>query len=148
MLVSLSRLVLGLTLGLLTGGGVALGALTAPVVFRRFERRVAGAAMTQIFRRFDRLLFVGALAIIAAELLALTGGAPRGLSLVRSGSGLVLAGLGLYHATLLGAEIERRVLAEETGDAGFEALHRRSEASFKLATLAGAISLALLSLGY
>lgn len=49
----LSLHILGLTL--VAGGTLALGAFTAPALFKDFPRVEAGDTMTTIFRRFDKV---------------------------------------------------------------------------------------------
>ncbi len=50
-------------LALMIGGMLALGAFTAPVVFKNFPRPEAAAAMSVIFRRYD-LVLLGALGLV------------------------------------------------------------------------------------
>lgn len=142
-----AKIVLTLATSLIVGGGVALGALTAPVIFGRFERGLAGRTMTEIFRRFDRVLWICVLIVLLGEILLFSTSA-RPLSLLRGAASLSLVALGAYHARSLGPEIERRVATGATDGEEFEKLHQRSEAIFKTVTLLGAISLMLLALGY
>lgn len=54
-----------LGLALWIGGTVALGALTAPALFRALPRAEAGAVFSQVLRRFARLRVVALLLVVA-----------------------------------------------------------------------------------
>ncbi len=66
----------GLGLALLIGGLLALGAFTAPVLFKSFARPEAGEAMMIIFKRYDIVLLAAAGLIIGGEVCRLI---PAGL---------------------------------------------------------------------
>jgi Domain of unknown function (DUF4149) len=61
-----------LGLALMIGGLLALGAFTAPVLFRQFDRDAAGQAMTVIFRRYDWVLLAGAGLVVVGEVVRTT----------------------------------------------------------------------------
>lgn len=54
-------------LALVLGGLVALGAFTAPELFRVLDRPAAGEAMTRIFRRYDKVIAVALVLMIVGE---------------------------------------------------------------------------------
>jgi hypothetical protein len=58
-----------LNLALLAGGTLALGAFTAPLLFKVLPRPQAGAAMTTLFRRFDKLQGVCLVSLLVSLLL-------------------------------------------------------------------------------
>jgi uncharacterized membrane protein len=58
-----------LGLALMIGGLLALGAFTAPVLFKQFDRDAAGQAMTLIFRRYDWVLLAGMGMVMLGEAL-------------------------------------------------------------------------------
>ncbi len=58
----------GLGLALLVGGLLALGAFTAPVLFKSFARPEAGDAMMTIFKRYDIILLVSIGLIVGGEI--------------------------------------------------------------------------------
>ena len=127
---------LGLTVWL--GGIVALGAITAPVLFRRLPRPDAGALFGPMLRIFEKVSF-------AAAVLAVTGGAAKAWiggqhlnawSLARMAAlgGMVLllawASLGVHPAIRAVQEANPRVSelpADDPARADFGRLHKRSE---------------------
>ncbi len=60
-----------LGLALILGGIFTLGALIAPVMFGTFPREEAGAALTVVFRRFDRVVLICLGLIVVGEVLRL-----------------------------------------------------------------------------
>ncbi|MBX2860453.1 MAG: DUF4149 domain-containing protein [Vampirovibrio sp.] len=72
----------GVGLALIIGGTLALGAFTAPVLFKQFARPDAGQAMTMIFRRYDMVLTVAMLLVIAGEGLRLFSAGLSGFGIV------------------------------------------------------------------
>jgi hypothetical protein len=99
-----------LSLSLLIGGLLALGAFTAPVLFKVMPRPEAGAAMTTIFRNYDMVLLVAALGVILGELLRVVGlGGIHTLSLVagfRYGILLLLTALSLFSTLIINPRME------------------------------------------
>lgn len=66
-----------LGLGLMIGGMLALGAFTAPVLFKMFPRPEAGEAMTLIFRRYDTVLIIALVMVVLGQVLSwLVNGCP------------------------------------------------------------------------
>ena len=130
-------------LALWIGGALALGALTAPELFRRMQRADAGAIFGTILRRFSRLrLGTIIVALIAAgvkhfEWERHTSSpwiAARWIALA------LLTAIVLYEIGFL----EPAIYREAGGTAVFQRLHKRSEALMKL-SLAAALAAVFLA---
>lgn len=147
-----------LGLALMVGGMLALGAFTAPTLFKNLPLSDAGRVMTMIFRRYDNVLFYASLLIIAGEALkAITVGMANYLGefatlAERLRVGLVVVVLTLCTISLSDIHPQMETMQQQgvirgVGEAGksFDKLHHRSEMYYKLQLLAAA--LALVSLG-
>jgi hypothetical protein len=143
-----------LGLAMLIGGLLALGAFTAPVLFKQFARPEAGQAMTVIFRRYDAvvllaglLVFVGeALRILAVGRLLTVG---LWLPLFRLIVLLVLVALTVFTTQSLNPKLQAMQEAEaytagrHTGSHSFQQLHKQSEQLSKLQLLLSVVVLGL-----
>ena len=88
-----------LGLALIIGGLLALGAFTAPVLFKAFSRPEAGEAMMIIFKRYDIVLLVAVVLVAVGEVLRiLPAGVPSMsfFAITRYGLLLALMGMTLY----------------------------------------------------
>ncbi|MBY0403059.1 MAG: DUF4149 domain-containing protein [Cyanobacteria bacterium] len=61
-------------LALMVGGMLALGAFTAPTLFKMLPRPEAGAVMATIFHRYDSVLMVALVLVLLGEGLRFVGG--------------------------------------------------------------------------
>jgi len=129
-------------LALWIGGAIALGALTAPELFRRLQRPDAGAIFGTILRRFSRIR-------LGAVIVALIAAGVKHVEWERHTSSHWIAArwvlLALLSAVVL-YEIGylEPVMGRLRGSAEFMRLHRRSEGLMKVSLLAalGAVFLA------
>jgi uncharacterized membrane protein len=147
------NLVYHLSLAIWIGGGIALGALTAPELFRQLPRPQAGGIFGPILRRFSRLRLAAvfaALAAAAAKHLLWEGHSASGWIAVRWVALAAMTVIVVYE--LLGLEpamaAYRGKMAAEASDsdparAAFLRLHRRSEALMKVGLLAALVALFL-----
>jgi Domain of unknown function (DUF4149) len=142
-----------LALAIWIGGAIALGALTAPELFRQMPRQQAGGVFGPILRRFARLrLAAVVLAIIAAAIrhvLWETHGASPWIA-IRWAALFVLAASVAYEIAALEPAMQRHrsLIRPEGGETDpnrlvFMVLHRRSEALMKLSLLAALLALFL-----
>lgn len=139
-----------LGLALMTGGMLALGAFTAPVVFGGLEREVAGGLMTTIFRRYDTVILVSAALVVAGEVIRFfsTGSSPFSQGLLNSVRiGILVATLVLVFYSLFSINpkmeaLQQAGLKQEKAQE-FQTLHKTSEKLYKL-EMAGALILLLL----
>ncbi|HYM59523.1 MAG TPA: DUF4149 domain-containing protein [Thermoanaerobaculia bacterium] len=137
------------------GGIVVLGALTAPALFRRLDRAVAGEIFGGILHRFAVLrlaAIVMAIAAAAAKYLAwethaISAGHATWIAIRWIALALMAAVAGYELAVLEPATERRRVLIRADGEAGdparleFNRLHRRAEAIMKASLLAAMVAL-------
>ncbi len=141
-----------LGLSVIIGGLLALGAFTAPVLFKHFARPEAGDAMTLIFRRYDMVLLIGLGLILGGELLRIIPtGLPPLLSFPVIVRYVILAALGgmvLYSTLVLNPKIE--ALQDQPDFRSnlevreqFNRVHKLSEKLAKMELLAGVILLML-----
>ena len=140
-----------LGLSLLIGGMLALGAFTAPVLFKTFPRAEAGEAMTVMFRRYDMVLLVGLGMILIGEVLRMVAAGMPHLSFLsglRYGTLALLTGLMLFSILNINAQIESmqqagvRHGATEEGRQ-FTQTHQLSEKLYKIELMAAALLLIL-----
>lgn len=140
-----------LGLALMIGGMLALGAFTAPVLFKAFPRPDAGAAMTLIFRRFDTVLMVALGMVLLGEVFrVVAAGLPAWnvLSLVRYGVLGLLSVLMLVSLFSINPQIESMYNqgvthgGTEEGQR-FTKTHRLSEKLYKVELMAAALLLIL-----
>jgi membrane-associated HD superfamily phosphohydrolase len=134
-----------LSSALLGGGILALGAFSAPALFQTLSRADAGRAMTQIFRRFDRI-------VLGAALVQLT--AYAGIVAFKSGQVSTVVWLQLMVSVLsallagvlvktVNPKLEQlqiqcsdpAVSGSEAIEAEFSKLHQSSEKLYKLLSL-------------
>lgn len=140
-----------LALALWIGGVIALGALTAPELFRQLPRQQAGGIFGPILRRFARVrLGAVAVAIAAAAVrnVAWETHAANAFMVLRWMSLAFLAATVLEEIYRIepGMERTRAAIAPEAGDddpnrRAFMVLHRRSEGLMKLSLAAALIAL-------
>ena len=132
-----------LALALWIGGAIALGALTAPELFRRLQRADAGAIFGTILRRFSRVR-------LGAIVVALAAAGVKHLEWERHTSSpwiaarwaflALLAAIVLYEIGFLEPAIART----PTATPAFKGLHSRSEGLMKL-SLAAALAAVFLA---
>jgi hypothetical protein len=135
-----------LGLALMIGGLLALGAFTAPVLFKQFPRDAAGVAMTVIFRRYDTVLLVSAGLVLVGLVLAWLSGQRQWLKL---GLGAVLSALVIYSCTVINPQLEAKQnqgLATPADHQQFQALHKQSEALAKSQLFLGLVVLIVTAL--
>jgi hypothetical protein len=137
-----------LGLALMIGGLLALGAFTAPVLFKSFDRDAAGQAMAVIFRRYDTVLLVSLGLVVLGEvvrfkLLPLTGMGT--LTWVRLGLTAVLAVTVLLSTLGTNATLTRLYAQQQQHTPAFHATHKQSEGLAK-GQLLLAIGIMVLSL--
>lgn len=133
-----------LGLALMAGGMLALGAITAPLVFGHFSRSEAAPVMALIFRRYDMVL-IGAMVLVwLGEILrwfSKTGRTKSLLTMLRYGLLILLTGGLLYSTQVLNADIERMNKAGLHRDfttvegQRFERTHKLSETFYKVELL-------------
>jgi uncharacterized membrane protein len=135
------------------GGGIVLGALVAPVLFRALPRAEAGGIFGPVLRRFARVRLGALVVTIAAAALkyALWEHTPSLWISLRWGALGFMSAAILYEVASLERALEaRRVhltpdMAEDHPQRkGFTALHKRAEGLMK-ASLAAALVAMLLS---
>lgn len=139
-------------LALMIGGMLALGAFTAPVLFRAMPRPEAGEAMTLIFRRYDSVLLVGLGLVVLGEVLRLlSAGLPTLTPVIgiRFGVMALLVGMMLYSILTVNPQIEAMQKAGVTHGATeegkrFSETHQMSEKLYKI-ELAVAVVLLILT---
>jgi uncharacterized membrane protein len=138
-------------LALWIGGAIALGALTAPELFRRLQRADAGAIFGTILRRFSRIrLGAVIVALIAAgvkhvqwERHASSSWIAARWVLLALLSAIVLYEIGFLEPVM--GRLRGRMRGEDDpARAEFMRLHRRSEGLMKMSLIAalGAVFLA------
>lgn len=142
-----------LGLALWIGGAVALGALTAPALFRSLPRQEAGAIFGPILRRFARLrlaALVGIVAAAALKYLLWETHARNAWIALRWAAIAFMAFAVLYEIVWLERAIEaRRVqlrpdLPDDHPDRrAFADLHRRAEGLMKASVAAAVVALIL-----
>jgi hypothetical protein len=141
-----------LGLALMAGGMLALGAVTAPLVFGNLPREMAAPLMAVIFRRYDLILLIALGLTLMGEALRI--GARQMIwhpkrSMFRGFLLLGLTGMLLYSTTMLNPQIERynrtgvhRNLQTAEGRQ-FEKAHKLSENVYKLSLLCAVLLILL-----
>ncbi|HEY9688311.1 MAG TPA: DUF4149 domain-containing protein [Coleofasciculaceae cyanobacterium] len=138
-------------LALMTGGMLALGAFTAPVVFGQLPREQAGPIMATIFRRYDVVLLVALGLTLLGEAMRVVSkcaATVSKLSIVRYVLMALLAAGILFSTLKVNADIERMNRAGWHRDYSsqgrtFEATHKLSESLYKVDMLAALLLLIL-----
>ncbi len=138
-------------LALMVGGMLALGAFTAPVIFKQFARPEAGEAMTLIFRRYDTVLLISLVMVLAGEGLRWLQFPPawNTLGLIRGGLLLGLTGMMAFSLFVTNPKMQAMEAVRHTGQAetfdseAFDKLHNQSESLYKLEMLAALLLLIL-----
>ena len=140
----------GLGLAFIVGGLLALGAFTAPVLFKSFTRPEAGEAMTIIFRRYDMVLIAGCVLLVIGEVLRhLQTGIPSQFTfwlVARYVVFIALVGMTLYSTLILNPKMNAlyddptfRSNVEVRGS--FNNTHKLSEKLAKMELVAGVLLL-------
>jgi hypothetical protein len=147
---------LGYHLGLavIVGGGLALGAFTAPAIFRTLRSRSeAGTVFGAVLERFDgaailALLLVGLTTVLRAGAVDED---PRDLRILARWIALALMGAATLYASAWASPVARAIRRQTPGfddlpegdlrRREFRSLHRRSTRAFSLAVLLGVIAL-------
>lgn len=57
-----------ISLSIITGGTITIGALTAPLLFKNLNREEAGAVMVDMFSRFDKWIRTFAIILLGSKL--------------------------------------------------------------------------------
>ncbi len=140
-----------LALAVWIGGAIALGALTAPELFRQLPRAQAGGIFGPILRRFARVrlgAIVVAIAAAAIRNVVWETHSANGWILIRWLSLAVLAAVVLYEIYSIEPAMERHRAAfqpeigeDDPNRRAFMTLHRRSEALMKLSLAATLVAL-------
>jgi len=140
------------SLAIWLGGGIALGALTAPELFRQLPRPQAGGIFAPVLRRFARLRLVAMIVALAAA------GTKHLVWETHSASGWIVARwlaltfmavAVLYEVAALQPAMEklRPMIAGSRDDdparALFGRLHKRSEALLKASMVATLVAILL-----
>ena len=133
------------SLGVLVGGILALGAFVPKPLFSALPRPQAGALMTLMFRRFDKLVLI--LCCLIPLLEALLQGATLfesgwGIHLLKASLAFGLMGLGCYATLNINPQLEVLQATADTNEA-FDALHAKSERLYKAVLAVAALLLAL-----
>ncbi|WP_394828472.1 DUF4149 domain-containing protein [Pendulispora albinea] len=137
----IARAIALLAWGIWLGGLVALGAISAPLVFRNVPAPYSADAMTLVFRRFDLVAMVCAAIVVARELVALMGTATiRKVDTARIVSALVAATLAVVEGVWLSPVIEelhRAGAVRGVGELGerLAVMHTRAEGVSKVELL-------------
>jgi hypothetical protein len=140
-----------LGLALMIGGMLALGAFTAPVLFKQFARPEAGEAMTMIFRRYDIVLAVSVGMVLIGEVvrIALTGLPVMTLfNGFRYGVLILLSVLMLYSVYGLNAKMEAlQKVPNPTPEQkqAFVKSHQQSEQFYKVEMLLAVVLMTLMA---
>jgi len=138
------------SLSLWLGGGIALGALTAPELFRQLPRAQAGGIFAPVLRRFARLRLVAiilAIAAAAAKHFIWETHSANIWIVIRWTALTFMAVAVLYEIASLQPAMERLrpqiagVADDDPSRAGFGRLHKRSEALLKASLLAAVVAI-------
>jgi uncharacterized membrane protein len=139
-----------LALALWIGGGIALGALTAPELFRQLPRSQAGGIFGPILRRFSRLRLAAvfaALAAAAAKHLLWESHSASGWIATRWVALAAMTVIVVYELLVLepAMAVHRGKMAPGGTDSdpartAFQRLHRRSEGLMKVGLLAALVA--------
>jgi uncharacterized membrane protein len=133
-----------LALAVWIGGGIALGALTAPELFRQLPRPQAGGIFGPVLRRFARLRLVAiviAVAAAATKHLIWETHTSNVWILIRWVALAFMAVTVVYEIFSLQPAMERlRPLEDDGRRARFGQLHKRSEALMKASMAAAALA--------
>ena len=143
-------------LAFIVGGGLALGGIVAPTLFRKSPRSEAGTLFGEILAGWDALAILCVVLIVVTSALKAgayeVNGAPEGRLIARWIALAVMAVAVLYSSGW--ASPVARSIRKQTRDFDdlppsaparieFAKLHRSSSGSMRLAILAGAIALLL-----
>lgn len=137
-------------LALAIGGMLALGAFTAPLVFKSLPRDEAGILMGQIFQRYDKVLLVALALCAIGEVLRWAGGI--GQMGLREAVFGIFAGLMLYSTLSLTPQIQTYQTQKATpgfqgwdSAAGqhFDKIHKQAESLYKLELLLAVLLIVL-----
>jgi hypothetical protein len=141
-----------LGLAIWVGGTIALGALTAPALFRALPRPQAGSIFGPILRRFARLrvlALAAALASAAVKYVFWETGGTLWIAL-RWAALLVMAASVVYEIGFLERALEARRVhltpempEEDPRRVEFNALHKRAEGLMKASLLAALLAMLL-----
>jgi uncharacterized membrane protein len=141
-----------IALALWLGGGIALGALVAPELFRQLPRPQAGGIFAPVLRRFARLRLVAIVIAVAAagvKHLVWETHTASGWIVVRWVALTFLTVAVLYEVAALQPAMEklRPAIAADRDDnmarAQFGRLHKRSEALLKSSMIATVVAILL-----
>lgn len=132
-----------LALALWIGGIVALGALTAPAVFRlASSRETAGAIMLAVFRRFD-IVVLGCIVVLAstsAMMIAWFGRLSAWYA-IEYVSITMMSASALFSYFIISPRLRGLRDRGESAGADFQRLHRTSEMSMQFNLACGAVAL-------
>jgi uncharacterized membrane protein len=131
----------GLAVALWLGGLVALGAVTAPIVFAVAPMPQSADAMTMVFRRFDMIAMTCAAVVLASEAARVIARVPfRRLDHARAAVSVLAAGVTTYEGMNVSpriAELHVAGAVRGVGAAGLELsrLHDTAEVCGKTAVV-------------
>lgn len=132
----------------ISGGTLAIGAITAPTLFKELNRAEASVTMIEIFSKFDKLVLYSAILVFAAKLIELI--FIKGFNFNNASGELdlgficmLLCALGILLISLyLSLILEPQILeAYETSSPIFDSLHHQSELIHKANFLLGLLML-------
>lgn len=130
------------------GGLLVLGAVAAPIVFQVVPAPASGDAMTQVFRRFDRVALACAAVVGLAEVARARAGGVGRADLARAVSAALGAGCALVLAAVLSPAIAELHAAGAVRGAGplgerLDVAHGWATTLGKIEAIAVAVVLAL-----
>jgi uncharacterized membrane protein len=147
---------LGYHLGLavIVGGGLALGGLAAPAIFRTLRSRSeAGTVFGAVLERFDGVAIL-ALIVIGLTTVLRAGAAdedPRDLRILTRWIALTLMGVATLYASAWASPVARAIRRQTPGfddlpdndlrRREFRSLHERSRRAFSFAVILGIVAL-------
>ncbi|MCE2929042.1 MAG: DUF4149 domain-containing protein [Candidatus Caenarcaniphilales bacterium] len=130
-----------ISLIIITGGTITIGALAAPTLFNSLSREEAGSVMVDIFNRFDNWIKVSAIILLSAKIIEMIFVKPT-----FNAGGIItlllvigIAAISFYMAFVLSPQINT---AYETDDKLFLDLHKQSELLHRVNFLLGLVLLA------
>lgn len=141
-----------LALCLWIGGGVILGALVAPALFRSLQsRQQAGELFGSLLRKFARLRLVALFVIIAAAGVKFflwetnTTAGNKGIWILLRWAAIAIMAAGVFYEMFYLEKAITQARAESSGDsapsARFQQLHKRAEGVLKTSLAAAAVAL-------
>ncbi len=150
----LLKLAYHLGLAVIVGGGLVLGGMAAPAIFRTLRSRSeAGTVFGAVLERYDGVA-IAALIVIAVTTFLRAGAVdedPRDVRILARWISLVLMGIATLYASAWASPVARAIRRQTPGfddlpdgdvrRREFRTLHERSRRAFSFAVLAGVVAL-------